>query len=193
MGVSVGDAAKDGVILQKQFEAPDIDAQGHHQEKEGDGDGNTAPGQGGGAFEAAFDQVRPAGHEQEEYGDDAEENGQHQEPAREGLPHRQGEEVEAERAPEDGVGDGGGTGRVEEEREGGPCAEHRVAADEGADDGNNPGSAAEYWIDGEIERAALEINLVGAGEIACVGSAECGERPPEEDSKSEQREDGEDG
>ena len=58
VGVGVGDAAKDGVILQKQFEAADIDAQGHHEEKESHGDGNTAPGQGGGAVEAAFDQVR---------------------------------------------------------------------------------------------------------------------------------------
>jgi hypothetical protein len=192
VGVGVGDTAEDGVILQKQLEAPYVDAQGHYQKKESDGDGNTAPGQGGGAIEAAFDQVGSAGHEQEEHGNDAPEDGQHQQPAGEGLPHRQREEVEAERAAEDRVGGtGSGVGLEPVQGEFRPVGHHGGCRGKGYQNGASQRDGVQHPFDRQPESTRADHEGRGTAQVR-PAEAHQDPEPPVENEECGREEDGKD-
>ena len=55
MGVSVGNAVEYWVVFKQQFEAAYINTHRNHDKKKPDGEGESAPGQGDGGAEAAFD------------------------------------------------------------------------------------------------------------------------------------------
>ena len=81
VGIGVGDAAEDGVIFKQELETGDVDAHRDDEEQEGDGDGEGAPGGGRHAVEASIHELRTAGDEHEDDADEAEQDGQQDEPA----------------------------------------------------------------------------------------------------------------
>ena len=95
MRVGVGDAVKDGVVLEEQFEAADVGVEGESEEQKTQREGNATPGQRHRAAEAAGKGSSAASHQQEQRGHDGDQDGHGQQPARD-FPHRQREEIEAE-------------------------------------------------------------------------------------------------
>jgi len=63
MGVGVGDAVKDCVMIEQELEAAEVYAHGEDEQQEPKGEGESAPGQRESAGEPPADGARAAGDE----------------------------------------------------------------------------------------------------------------------------------
>ena len=100
------------------------------------------------------------------------EDGEGEQPAREKLPGGEGEEVEIERAAEDGVGDGaGGVRGVPVEGQGGPLRLHGCAGAERDERGDQDRRRREDRADGQVDGIAADEDGVVAGQVGGVARA----------------------
>ncbi len=189
VGVGVVEAVEDGVVIEEELEAADVDHHGDDEEEEGEGDGEAAPGRcADDSGVALVERAGAAGDDEVDGGGGADGEGEGEEPVVEKIPGGEGEEVEVERLGEDGVDDAaGGVGGVPEEGEGGPVRQDGGAGDERDDDGDGEGEDAEDGLDGEVEGLAAEDDGVGGGEVGAGG------RGAERGEGEEEDEEGEDG
>jgi hypothetical protein len=100
----VGDAGEDGVILEQLLEPAEIDADGKHQQDEGERNRETTPRRPA-LVPASADQPRAAGDDHKEQRDRADNHRERHQPAADELIRRQGEQVERQRPAEDRIDD----------------------------------------------------------------------------------------
>ena len=190
MRVSVSDAVEDGVFLKEQIEAADILANGQREKQKAGSDRDSAPGQGIGAAETAAERASAACGNEEEHGENADQHRQRQQPSGDQLPCRQREEIKAERATKNGIGQGRGVGRVPVKCQRRPLRLHRKAGcdgDQQRGDESNDMQELRHW---KLNRPAGEENRVRIGQIGGVAVPKQ-EKRAEENQKGERREDGE--
>jgi hypothetical protein len=142
-------------------------------------------------MKTAFHQLRSAGDEDKEARHGARQHGQHQQPAGDRLPHRQGEEIEPERPAEDGVGDPTGMAGLEPvEGVLGPVGHHAGGRGQGDDNGADGRADTEGAFDRKLEDAVPNANGAGLAQVG-VGEAHEDGEPAVEDGKGGHKEEAE--
>jgi len=192
MGIGVVDAVEDGVVVQQALEAADVEVHCDDDKKEGDAEGESSPRQFGVAATMPVEQAETAGKRDQHQRDDSYDDGDGEQPAKDELPCRQGEEEEVERSAEDGIDHAaGGMRRVYEEGKGGPIRHHGGTGDGRHHERSYEADDAQDGFDGEIDRLPAKQDGASAGQAGLAGALERGECTVEDDKgcHREERED----